>query len=42
MTDDLDEAMAHIESHAVEPFGLKRGRPRRWLGEAAVKASPKG
>ncbi len=42
VTDDLDAAMAHIESHAVEPFGLKRVRPSRWLGEAAVKSSTKG
>jgi uncharacterized protein (TIGR00730 family) len=38
VTDDLDAAMAHIESHAVEPFGLKRVHPHRWLGEARVKA----
>ena len=37
VTDDLDAAMAHIELHAVEPFGLKRVHPQRWLGEAAVK-----
>ena len=42
VTDDLDAAMAHIESRAVEPFGLKRVRPRRWLGEAVVKSSTKG
>jgi uncharacterized protein (TIGR00730 family) len=39
VTDDLDAAMAHIESNAVEPFGLKRVRPRTWLGEAAVKSA---
>jgi len=39
VTDDLDEAMAHIQKHAIEAFGL---RPRRavhpvgWLGEGAV------
>jgi uncharacterized protein (TIGR00730 family) len=39
VTDDLDAAMAHIESHAVEPFGLKRVHPHRWLGEATVKST---
>ena len=37
VTDDLDAAMAHIEANAVEPFGLRRVRPRRWLGETAIK-----
>ena len=37
VTDDLDAAMKHIEAHAVEPFGLKRVQPHRWLGESAVK-----
>jgi uncharacterized protein (TIGR00730 family) len=36
-TDSIDEAIAHIQSHAIEPFGLKRvAHPRRhftWLGE---------
>jgi hypothetical protein len=36
VTDDLDEAMRHLETHAVVAFGLKRlpwRRPRWWLGE---------
>ena len=36
VTDDLDEAIAHLEKHAVEGFGLKRVKRRRpawWLGE---------
>ena len=37
VTDDLDAAMAHIESHAVEPFGLKRVHPQKLLGESAPK-----
>ncbi|TAK16301.1 MAG: TIGR00730 family Rossman fold protein [Acidobacteria bacterium] len=37
VTDDLDAAVAHIEANAVEPFGLRRVRPRRWLGETAIK-----
>jgi len=36
VTDDLDQAMAHLETHAVTPFGLQRvRRPSRWLGERA-------
>jgi len=36
VTDDLDEAEAHLQRHAVEPFGLQKPRapqPFRWLGE---------
>jgi len=39
VTDDLDEAMSHLTSHAVEAFGLKRvtiGRPSWWLGERSL------
>jgi hypothetical protein len=39
VTDDLDEAVAHLEQHAVSAFGLKRvpfDRPRWWLGEAGL------
>jgi uncharacterized protein (TIGR00730 family) len=39
-TDSVDEAIAHIQSKAIEPFGLKRiARPRRhfpWLGERGL------
>jgi uncharacterized protein (TIGR00730 family) len=36
VTDSVAEAMAHLDQHAVERFGLKRRkapRPSRWLGE---------
>lgn len=36
ITDDIDEAVAHIKKHAVNKFGLKRKRvmkPKKWLGE---------
>jgi uncharacterized protein (TIGR00730 family) len=35
VTDDLDEAMRHIESHTVGSFGLRRikQKPKWWLGE---------
>ena len=36
VTDDVDEAMAHIRQHAVKDFGLqkqKRPSPIGWLGE---------
>lgn len=39
VTDDLDDAMAHLEAHAVEPFGLKRHQPKRWLGERGLSPS---
>jgi uncharacterized protein (TIGR00730 family) len=39
-TDSVDEAIAHIRSKAIEPFGLKRvARIRRhfpWLGERGL------
>jgi hypothetical protein len=36
ITDDVDEAMAHIEQHTVVPFGLRRVmKPAWWLGERA-------
>jgi len=38
VTDDLDEAMRHLETHAVKQFGLRRvRRPSWWLGERAIK-----
>ena len=37
ITDDLDDAIQHIESHTVVPFGLRRVmKPAWWLGEARV------
>jgi hypothetical protein len=36
ITDDLDEAIRHIERHTIGSFGLRRvKRPRWWLGEKA-------
>ncbi len=38
VTDDLDEAMEHIEAHAVGGFGLQKAVRRRWwLGERRVR-----
>ena len=41
-TNSVDEAIAHIRSHAIERFGLhpaRRVRPhRRWLGERGLPA----
>ena len=42
VTDDIDEAIAHIERHAIEPFGLRRReapKPSRLLGERAPSVS---
>lgn len=39
ITDDLDAAIAHLEQHTVGPFGLKRRKPRSWLGERGLSAS---
>jgi uncharacterized protein (TIGR00730 family) len=39
MTDDLDEAIAHLDRYAVQAFGLRRRpapTPWRWLGEHAA------
>jgi predicted Rossmann-fold nucleotide-binding protein len=39
-TDSVDEAIAHIQSKAIEPFGLRRvarvRRPFIWLGERGL------
>ena len=39
-TDSVEEAIAHIRSKAIEPFGLKRvarmRRPFPWLGERGL------
>ena len=44
-TNSVDEAIAHIRTHAIERFGLRavrRVRPhRRWLGERGL-SSPRG
>jgi uncharacterized protein (TIGR00730 family) len=42
VTDSLDDAIAHLERHAIQGFGLTRaGRPSpwRWLGERALGVS---
>jgi uncharacterized protein (TIGR00730 family) len=41
VTDDLDEAMRHLETHAVGAFGLTRvvWRPKWWLGERPIMTS---
>ena len=39
VTDDLDEAIAHLETNAVSAFGLRRipiQRPKWWLGEVGL------
>src|SRR5262245_44209095 len=39
VTDDLDEAVAHLEKNAVAAFGLRRlpwRQPKWWLGEAGL------
>jgi uncharacterized protein (TIGR00730 family) len=43
VTDDLDEAMRHLDKGAVRAFGLKRVRRAAWwLGEREVAASRPG
>jgi uncharacterized protein (TIGR00730 family) len=38
VTDDLEEAMAHLEAHTVEKFGLRRvHKPAWWLGERKLQ-----
>ncbi len=36
VTDDIDAAMKYLEANTLEPFGLKRRKPRRWLGERGI------
>ena len=41
VTDDLDEAVQHLEKNAVTAFGLRRipwSQPRWWLGERGLTA----
>lgn len=43
LTDSIDEAMAHVRTHAIEKFGLRPGKaPRRrwWLFEQPQFSSP--
>jgi uncharacterized protein (TIGR00730 family) len=41
VTDNLDEAVAHIERHAIHRFGLRKIlSPAPWLGES--RAIPEG
>jgi hypothetical protein len=39
VTDDLDEAMMHLQKFAVDKFGLKRVpfTPYWWLGERGLR-----
>ena len=40
ITDTVADAMAHIEHHAIDRFGLRRRKvlpPRTWLGESQIK-----
>ena len=42
LTDNLDEAVAHLEQHAVVAFGLQRipwRKPKWWLGESGLGPS---
>ena len=41
-TDSVEDAIAHIHHHAIEPFGLKRAARRHlpWLGEFGLEKSP--
>jgi uncharacterized protein (TIGR00730 family) len=41
VTDDIDEAMRHLETHAVGGFGLQRVRRRWWLGEKGPRGAVK-
>jgi hypothetical protein len=44
VTDSVTDAMAHIELHAVQHFGLKRRkapRPHKIFGESPLGASPR-
>jgi uncharacterized protein (TIGR00730 family) len=41
VTDSVQEAMAHIEEHAIHRFGLRKRQlpaPRRWLGEKSLRS----
>jgi len=41
VTDSIDEAMAHIQKHAIEKFGLKRlPKPSKMLGELPRTSLP--
>jgi hypothetical protein len=34
VTDSVDEAIAYLESNAIDRFALRAPRPARWLGES--------
>jgi hypothetical protein len=41
VTDDLDQAMHHLEANAVKAFGLRRvpwRAPKWWLGERGFRS----
>jgi uncharacterized protein (TIGR00730 family) len=38
VTDNVDEAIGHLERNAIDRFALRAPRPSRWLGESAPPA----
>jgi hypothetical protein len=40
VTDDVEDAIAHLERNAIERFALRVPRPSRWLGESATVTVP--
>ncbi|HAV61757.1 MAG TPA: TIGR00730 family Rossman fold protein, partial [Verrucomicrobiales bacterium] len=39
-TDSVEEAIRHLKEKAIRPFGLRPGRPSRWLGELDFRPAP--
>ena len=39
VTDSVEEAIRHLERHAIDRFALRAPKPSRWLGES-VPAAP--
>jgi hypothetical protein len=35
VTDNVDDAIAHLERNAIDRFALRAPKPSRWLGESA-------
>jgi uncharacterized protein (TIGR00730 family) len=40
VTDDVEDAIAHLERNAIDRFALRVPRPSRWLGESATVTIP--
>jgi uncharacterized protein (TIGR00730 family) len=40
VTDDVEDAINHLERNAIDRFALRVPRPSRWLGESAPAALP--